>query len=288
MPAIKTYNPSTREVPFKGFDIARMEDIYAQRQGKPDVPHRHDYYTVLLVRYAHGQHIIDFNAYELAPAQVFFVASGQVHQMLEAEQSEGFVLVFSEHLLTQNNIPLSFIEDLNLFNDYGQSPALALTEAQLLQLENYCAEMEQWHTGSSPFKQRAVAALMELFLIACNQICPAPAESPHQLEAGNTLLRAFKQLVEANYRQWHSASAYAEALHITPDHLNRTIKALIGKTAKEYIQSRITTAARRMLHFTDQSAKEIGYELGFSEPANFSAFFKNCTGLSPTQFRAQQ
>ncbi len=59
----------------------------------------------------------------------------------------------------------------------------------------------------------------------------------------------------------------------------------IGKTSKELIQSRISIEAKRMLYFSDLSIKEIGYELGFSEPANFSAFFKNCTGMSPSTFR---
>ena len=100
-------------------------------------------------------------------------------------------------------------------------------------------------------------------------------------------MASVKALVEANYQNWHASSQYAEALHITPDHLNRTVKSLIGKTAKEYIQSRITVAAKRMLYFSDQSNKEIGYALGFSEPGNFSAFFKKCTGQSPSDFKVR-
>ena len=30
--------------------------------------------------------------------------------------------------------------------------------------------------------------------------------------------------------------------------------------------------------------KEISFDLGFSEPANFSAFFKKCSGYSPSKF----
>ncbi|MEM0994741.1 MAG: helix-turn-helix domain-containing protein [Bacteroidota bacterium] len=46
-------------------------------------------------------------------------------------------------------------------------------------------------------------------------------------------------------------------------------------------------AAKRLLRFSELQNKEIAYELGFSAPANFSQFFKKCTGVSPSKFRAQ-
>ena len=49
----------------KSFGISRMEDIHDKHGGKPDAPHRHNYYTVLLVQKAKGQHFIDFKGFEL-------------------------------------------------------------------------------------------------------------------------------------------------------------------------------------------------------------------------------
>lgn len=53
-----------------------MEDIYAKRNGKVDAPHRHNFFTVLII--AEGQHKIDFNTYELGSQHVFFVSPGHV------------------------------------------------------------------------------------------------------------------------------------------------------------------------------------------------------------------
>ncbi|VAX18427.1 Transcriptional regulator, AraC family [hydrothermal vent metagenome] len=88
--------------------------------------------------------------------------------------------------------------------------------------------------------------------------------------------------------QWHATSDYAKELFVTPDHLNRIVKLLTGKTTKEFIQSRISVEAKRMFYLSNLSIKEIGYKLGFSEPANFSAFFKKCTGKSPSTFKKKQ
>ena len=137
-------------------------------------------------------------------------------------------------------------------------------------------------------KELSIGAFLKLLLIECNNICAINPLDSGIDSTGNFTLKAFKNLVNDSYKKEHSTSYYAEKLHITPDHLNRIVKTSIGKTAKEYIQTRIITAAKRLLYFSDLSNKEVGFELGFSEPANFSAFFKKYTSLSPTQFRNKE
>ncbi|NQX91313.1 MAG: AraC family ligand binding domain-containing protein, partial [Flavobacteriales bacterium] len=123
MKAVKTYNQVDNANEKATFAISKMEDIYEKHGGVTDDPHRHDYFTVLVVRSAKGIHKIDFNSYDLAPFQVFFVAPGQVHQVIEEQASRGYVMTFSTQFLVENSIPLSFIDGLNLFHDYGQSPS---------------------------------------------------------------------------------------------------------------------------------------------------------------------
>ena len=287
MNPIKTYIQVNRSDADRSFRISRMEDIYAERNGQTDVPHRHDYFTILLTREANGQHFIDFNEYPLRDRQAFFIGPGQVHQVVEKAPSYGYSMVFSHQFLIKNQIPSSFIEDLNLFHDYGHAPPLEPDAAQWDRLAGYCEEICGYYDSGEKFSDQAIGALLKLFLIHCNNICSLPFDDPHRQESAGSLLKQFKSLLEDHYTDWHTTSAYAEALHITPDHLNRSIKTITGKTAKEFIQSRITVAAKRMLYFSDLSVKEIGYALGFSEPANFSAFFKKCTGISPSKFKAK-
>lgn len=134
-------------------------------------------------------------------------------------------------------------------------------------------------------KMLSIGSFLKLILIECNNIC---AINPIEFDVdttGDNLIRQFKSAVNKNYKKEHSTTFYANELFISPDHLNRTFKAKIGKTAKDYIQARIITEAKRLLYFTDSTAKEIAYELGFNEPANFSAFFKKHTNLSPSNFK---
>lgn len=288
MDTFKTYQKVNSEKVNLSFGMSKMEDIYTKRNGQADVPHRHNYYTVLIIKKAKGSHKIDFNAYELGEQQIFFVAPGQVHQVIETEKSFGFVMTFSNQFLVENSIPLSFIDSLNLFHNYGQSPPLNPNKEQFDTIEHFTNQIFNLFNSETAMKSLSIGAFLKLLLIECNNICAInPIESDIDT-SGDNLIRSFKKAVEINYKNEHSTTYYANELFITPDHLNRTFKARIGKTAKDYIQARIITEAKRLLYFTDLANKEIAYELGFSEPANFSAFFKKHTQLSPSHFKKNE
>ena len=285
MNIVKTYQNVNNKIDSISFGISKMEEIYTKRNGRVDEPHRHNYYTVLIVNKAKGQHKIDFNSYELSNKQIYFVAPGQVHQVIEEEQSFGFAMTFSNQFLIENSIQLSFIESLNLFQNYGQNPPLIPTENQFEAIEGFSNQIFNLFNSEANMKFLSIGAFLKLLLIECNNICSInPIESDID-SSGDNLIRLFKNEVEKNYKKEHSTTFYANKLFITPDHLNRTFKAKIGKTAKDYIQARIITEAKRLLYFTDLSNKEIGFELGFNEPANFSAFFKKQTQVSPSNFK---
>ena len=282
--AIKTYSSVNRSDSSVHFGISRMEDVYDKHGGEPDTPHRHNFYTVLVVKSGNGEHRIDFNSYNLGPNQLFFLAPGQVHQLISTDRPTGYSIVFSTDFLIQSNIRLDFVNDVNLFNDYGQSPPLRFEQERFNEVVSLCEQLLQTYDKSISYKWDALGALLKLLLIQSHNVCTRSENFDHD-ESGNQLLRKFKALIEQHYNEWHQTSVYANALSVTPDHLNRVVKQLSGNNAKSFIQSRILTAAKRHLYFSELSNKEIAYSLGFEEPAYFSTFFKKCTDLSPSDFR---
>lgn len=278
----ETVNPSFTE---HSFNIQRMEEIWERHQGQPDEPHRHSYYTIVFPKRATGRHIIDFHEFDLAANQVYFVSPDQVHQIIEEEQSFGYALTFNEAFLIENNIQASFIQDLHLFQQFGYAPPLEPTESQAERLSDYCEQMIGCLDQIDTFTYSYVGALLKIFLIECNRYCTREEDGHTQSQqAAVTILREFKALLNSHYRDQHKVKEYAEMLHITPDYLNASLKKFTGKSAKDHIQSKLIIEAKRMLKFTDMSSKEVGYQLGFSEAANFSQFFKKHTDLSPSQF----
>lgn len=100
-------------------------------------------------------------------------------------------------------------------------------------------------------------------------------------------IRAYRMLVETNFRTQHQVSFYAVSLHKSPKTIAHLFNRYHKTTPLKVIHDRLIQEARSLLYYTDKSAKEITHELGFEEPAHFSRFFKKCLGISPLDFRAQ-
>ena len=59
----------------------------------------------------------------------------------------------------------------------------------------------------------------------------------------------------------------------------------VGKSPSQLIQERVMLEAKKQLHLTHKSIKEVAAALHFSDEHYFSRFFKKQAGISPTVFR---
>lgn len=267
------------------FVCKRMEEIHVENDGRADEAHRHNFYTVIFAEDVEGKHSIDFHDYAFQPPCVFFVSPGQVHQVETTSLPKGFVFLFKEDFLLKHDIRPSFISDLNVFRNYGESPPLLLDENRRRSLHNLANKINEASENQSTFHLDKVAAYLKLFLIECAETCSLPTQETQHSLGVESIIKRFRNLVDTNFRQEHSVSFYAESLKITTGHLNKTVKALTGNSAKDFVQKRISTEAKRLAIYSKLSTKEIGFELGFDDPAHFSSFFKKCTGQSFSSYR---
>lgn len=284
---IKTYSLSERSVASPHFLIVRMEDVYKQFNTIRAVPHRHDYYNIYFVEKGSGTHAIDFTEYQVEDRQLYFVMPGQMHRLEFTLAPRGRILSFTEEFLVANSIPDYLINDIYLFNDFGQSPPLPIHEPSLPVYMNLISQIELFTATLEKYSMEAIGALVKLLLIQCNNHCSLhKTENPQFLETSNHLLRNFKQLLNRHFAETHKVNDYADRLAVTSDYLNKTVKSITGKSAKEHIQSKIVTEAKRYLIFSSLSNKELSYSLGFEEASHFNNFFKKNTGFTPIEFKS--
>lgn len=268
------------------FVIKTMEEIDEHLGGIADLPHRHNYYTVIWSFTATGKHVIDFKEYPILPNHIFFVSPEQVHQIISDPRPTGYVILFTPEFLEKNSIREDFIANLKLFQKSDETPPLPLTDQMVDTLRLFADQMHSLFHSENELRFESIGAYLKLFLIECNNHCSLyPTVHTQRLEVGKTLVKSFKEIVEKHYTEWQQVKDYAEALYVSPNYLNEVIKSAIYVSAKDYIQNRLILEAKRLAVFTGKSSKEIGYDLGFDDPSHFSKFFKSNTRQSLMDFK---
>ena len=82
-----------------------------------------------------------------------------------------------------------------------------------------------------------------------------------------------------------TVSYFADKLHLSTNYFGDMIKKETGKSAKEFIQSKIINLAKEEIFKQKKSVSEIAYELGFKYPQHFTRLFKSKVGYSPNKFK---
>jgi AraC-like DNA-binding protein len=77
----------------------------------------------------------------------------------------------------------------------------------------------------------------------------------------------------------------ASELNLSPNYFGDLIKKETGKTAQEYIQSKVIDVAKEKIFDPSKSVSEV-YELGFKYPEHFTRLFKQKTGHTPIEYRS--
>lgn len=127
--------------------------------------------------------------------------------------------------------------------------------------------------------------LMARFIIKSTRLLKAKegvVETPKSTKVD--LLRQFNFLVEQYFKQEHSVAFYADKLFKSPKTLSNNF-AKLNRSPLQIIHHRIVLEAKRLLTYTDKTAKEIAFEVGFEDASHLSRLFKKYTSKSPSDFK---
>lgn len=280
MKKLLTDNLPTQDLLYKR-DIAVMPlEMFVSELSA--VPHRHSDYQLLFVQETKGgDNLIDFRRYEMVAGRLFLIGPGQTHQR-QSLQERGVLVFFTESFLQTTGITAH--DALVLFGAVYQHPYLDLSpdlQQIFVQLTKLIAVELQQPVPSSAILSRYLFILLNYLLRECHVQIARLTPARHSE-------RLFKLsiLIEDNYRQHKPIAFYAEALTITPKHLNNLCRQYLHTTVADMQNARLLLESKRLLYFSSLSVKEIAYKLGFEDTSYFVRFFKRLAGTTPMQFRA--
>ncbi|MEL7163468.1 MAG: helix-turn-helix transcriptional regulator [Bacteroidota bacterium] len=96
---------------------------------------------------------------------------------------------------------------------------------------------------------------------------------------------AYRTLLAETATPHATVRKYAFRMGLSPNHLNAICQKVAGRTAKDLAQEQRQRKAAQLLANPSYSLRQIGQLLGFADPANFTRFWRERTGDSPSNFR---
>ncbi|MFY0253183.1 helix-turn-helix domain-containing protein [Chitinophaga sp. 30R24] len=270
-----------QQLPFNGqFNVAPLGKYSNELT---NMPHRHDHFQIMWFTKAKGRHMVDFVWYKVEDNMIFLLRPGQVHQ-LDCER-EGFFLYFTEKFYFTNKHDKETLYDFtNLFDNWHGYGPISISNETAESLRGLVDLMSREKSSAPSCGRGIVKHYLNAFMLLAEREKDrnTAVTMPYAHDARVVQLR---RLLEEHFCTEHQVAFYANAFALTPKRLNEITKESTGRTVTELLHDRIILESKRNLAFSHKSVKEICYELGFEDPAYFSRFFKNNTGVSPQDFR---
>ena len=218
-----------------------------------------------------GQHMVDFDDYEMTPGTAMWIRPGQVQQWSNVHDDfSAEVVVFQT----------SSVPDLPLF-DYlhGKTAITDMGEdADRLRQQIEWMSNDLQASQDEALAAAVVGVLLRLFARH------AGGHIDNFTAPGHMLATDFVASIDQNIEQ-RSVAWHAQQIGASTRSVARATAEALGQSPKDVIGARVILEAQRRLAWSNDDIATIARSLRFSEASNFTKFFRRRTGISPSEFR---
>lgn len=241
-------------------------------------PERHSHHSFFLLEKGSVTIEIDFRKHTIKSPSLFYMHHNQVHRILAFEN----VTVSSLGINNENLNPeyLKLLENITPAKPLSlkKEPFSIISEAVSLSIKLSERKHDKlYHSLLKDSCNTLVALIISQYL--------ERTKPTDKLSRFENLTKAFNEALELNYSSLKRPAMYARKLNISTPYLNECIKYTTGYPVSHHIQQRIILEAKRLLHYSNKSVKEIAVALGYDDYSYFSRLFIKVTGMTAVAFR---
>ncbi len=267
-----------------GFEIIRLSEFYSRIDKNRQRAHIINFYAVLCITEGNGVHEINFESYPYDRDSLLFINKGQHHKWVDYENTKGYIIVFTETFLANNQLKFRDLSYSFPYNIYLYKPYLKLNAKiapSFLNLIDFL--YAEYQLPESEEKDEILQCLLRTFLLKIKSEKPVDEQYSNVLQ--KELFIRFQKMIDQRLHQSRNVNDYCNWLSVSYKKLNECCKAFTTKTAKNFVDSILLLKAKQLLVENKNSISQIAYLLSFEEPTNFAKFFKKHTHYTPKEFR---
>ena len=240
-----------------------------------------------------GETSVSFNLHEfkLKKDSIFIFTPKNVLQVNSQQYFKADVIAISRDFMRRINIDIKNM--MPLFLKFVENPALTLTPEESRSMRGMIAQIERETRGpETHFSFDIVSGLIAATIykvgdIMYHYLAEHPEEQNNSHNRAEEYFKQFTHLLGEHFREERSVGFYARQLCITPKYLTTLIKRISGQSVSEWIDNYVILEAKTLLKYSTMSIQEIAYYLNFPNQSFFGSYFKRNTGMSPSQYKAQ-
>ena len=228
-----------------------------------------------------GSVLVDIGdaTYFMQEDDLIIIPAGQIFKVRYYENSKGYMGGFHAAALGVSPGVAVWSNPKIILSKSASSYVAAL-------LERLCVENEQ----SEP-DEGIISGYLMAFIAEAEAVCRK--DGGQATSHGDAVCSRFFELLFHNggeeASQSHpakfSVTFYADKLQITPNHLNKVVKGVTGKSPSVWIEEAVIQEAKRLLRTTVLPLGEIASMVGILDQSYFARRFKKHEGLSPREYR---
>ncbi|MBB3141432.1 4-hydroxyphenylacetate catabolism regulatory protein HpaA [Halomonas organivorans] len=265
--------------------LGRMADFF----GHNSPAHRHDrFFQVHYVKSGMVRGYLDERQFHQRAPMFFLTPPTVTHAFVIEEGCDGHVLTVRQQLVWD------LLEESGELGDvHAVSPLCVATgrlggrhSAEVARVEMLFEELRREFDEDRPGRALAMQTLTRLIFISLFRLASHALPAQPVRHEDLAVFQRFQMLIEDHFPHHWVLTQYADALGVTENRLNEICRRTAGKPSKRLVIDRLMQEARRLLIFTTASVNEIGYQLGFNDPAYFSRFFTREAGVTPGRYRS--
>lgn len=240
-----------------------------------------------------GETSVSFNLHEfrLKKDSMFIFTPKIILQVNSQQYFKADVIAISPDFMRRINIDIKNM--MPLFLKFVENPTLALTPEESRSMRGMIAQIERETRGpETHFSFDIVSGLIAATIykvgdIMYHYLAEHPEEQNNSHNRAEEYFKQFTHLLGEHFREERSVGFYARQLCITPKYLTTLIKRISGQSVSEWIDNYVILEAKTLLKYSTMSIQEIAYYLNFPNQSFFGSYFKRNTGMSPSQYKAQ-
>lgn len=261
------------------FDKKYYDDFFIHHLSKPVyelklpiLPHRQTVNYVILLTAGSMTKKSGLETYTVDKNSLFLLPKGQITDTtMFSKDISGYFIHFSDNYLISNNYD---------FADWINNPVIQISEEQVNILVNLLERVEYIHNvdyNAELLKSYLHAFLFEiLYFRQC-----VPKKNITTVER---IVQEYKNLLIRYCTEEHTIKFYTEKLNISPNHLNKSVRTVLNKSASDLLNEMIILEAKVLISEQQLNISQLAFAVGFEDPSYFGRFFKKHTGLTPTQY----